>query len=314
MEIDNRIWVLDYVDKDEMHFYRKTDTYFSGKTASQDVDLVELPAIGQTLIVNGELQSAANDEYIYHEALVHPACLLNSKLEDVLIIGGGEGATLREVVKYSSVRSVTMVDIDKELVSLFSQTLNSWHKGSFQDKRAKLVFQDGRKFLEKTQEKYDVIILDLPTYFAEKSKASDPIQNLYSKQFYSICSSHLKKGGLLVTQASELTPLDWNGHALIRRTLARNFRSVISYSGFVPSFYTNWGFLLASQEMDLEKIGSSKIDALISKKRIGPKLSFFDGLTFVGMRSLSKELRKNISKKGNIILDDPSVIAPLKKN
>ncbi|TGK08069.1 spermidine synthase [Leptospira semungkisensis] len=314
MEIDDRYWVMDYGDKDEMHFYRKTDTYFSGKTSSQNVDLVELPAIGQTLIINGELQSALNDEYIYHEALVHPACVLNPKLEEVLIIGGGEGATLREVLKYSSVRSVTMVDIDRELVGLFSQTLSSWHKGSFKNKKAKLVFQDGRKYLEESQEKYDAILLDLPSYFPDRAKTEpDPIQNLYSKQFYSICAARLKKGGVLVTQASELTPTDWKGHALIRRTLSQHFNSVISYSTFVPSFYTNWGFLLASQDIDLEKVDSSKIDKWISKKKVGSKLAFFDGTTFVGMRVLSKELRKNISRKGNVILDDPFAISRLRK-
>ncbi|EQA43539.1 putative spermidine synthase [Leptospira broomii serovar Hurstbridge str. 5399] len=316
MEINTKSWIMDYYDENEIHFYRKKKTYFSGKTKFQKVEFVELPSIGETLIIDGELQSARQDEYIYHESLVHPACLLNQKTEHVLIIGGGEGATLREVLKYNTIKSVTMVDIDEELVQLFSRKMENWHKGSFKDPRVNLVFEDGRKYLEDTSERFDVIILDLTSSFGERVEEKfDPILNLYSKQFYSICSSKLKKDGLIGIQALELTPADWSEHAVIRRSLATAFKHVLSYSVFIPSFYTTWGFLLASQSHNFETLTSKKINDMIARKKISSKLSFFDGNTFIGTSNLSKDLRRNILQKGSIIEDNkPLVVYPKEPN
>ncbi|EPG75770.1 putative spermidine synthase [Leptospira fainei serovar Hurstbridge str. BUT 6] len=312
MEINTKSWIMDYYDENEIHFYRKRKTYFSGKTQFQKVEFVELPSIGETLIIDGELQSAAQDEYIYHESLVHPACLLNKKTEHVLIIGGGEGATLREVLKYNTIKSVTMVDIDKELVQLFSRKMQNWHKGAFQDRRVNLIFEDGRKYLEATNERFDVIILDLTSSFGERVEEKfDPILNLYSKQFYSICSSKLKKDGIIAIQALELTPADWSEHAVIRRSLATAFKHVLSYTVFIPSFYTTWGFLLGSQSHSFETLSPKKINSIIAEKKLESKLCSFDGNAFIGTTNLPKDLRKNIMSKGSIIEDDkPLTIYP----
>jgi Spermidine synthase len=122
--------------------------------------------------------------------LVHPALVTHGNPRDVLIIGGGEGATLREVLRYRSVRSATMVDIDGEVVEVCEKYLPEMHQGSFRDPRTRLVIGDGREYLRRTDERFDAIIVD----------ATDPIEGgpsrlLYTLEFYELARSRLREAG-----------------------------------------------------------------------------------------------------------------------
>jgi spermidine synthase len=132
---------------------------------------------------------------MYHEALVQPALCAHPHPSRVFIGGGGEGATLREVMKHSSVTRGTMCDIDEEVVALCKQHLPTHHKGSFDDARAELVFTDAKAYVE-ANGPWDVIILDL----------ADPLEcgpafALYTQEFYRTCLDKLTPHGILVTQA-----------------------------------------------------------------------------------------------------------------
>ena len=135
--------------------------YYQGKTEHQSVFLFYNKIFGKVLFLDGKLQSAQIDEFIYHEALVHPALISHSASRKVLIIGGGEGATLREALRHSSVKKAVMVDVDKKLVELCQEYLPEWSAGAFSDSRAELIFKDARCYLEKTNQKFDVIVSDL---------------------------------------------------------------------------------------------------------------------------------------------------------
>ena len=131
------------------------------KTSFQDVLIVDSANYGRMLVLDGSVQSAELDEALYHEVLVHPAMLAHRDPADILIVGGGEGATCREVLKHRSVRTVTMVDIDGDAVELCKTHLSQWHQGSFDDPRVRLVIEDGRRFLEKTRRRFDVAVIDV---------------------------------------------------------------------------------------------------------------------------------------------------------
>src|SRR5207244_1465410 len=145
---------------------------------------------------------------LYHEMLVQPAMLMHKEPKDVLIIGGGEGASLREVLVHGSVRSATMVDIDKECVDLCKKHLDSWHHGAFDDKRARMVFDDGRKFVENDTNQYDVVVIDVVDMLD-----NGPAQALYTKQFYSALKKKLRPDGIVVVQGMEFSFLDSQPHA-----------------------------------------------------------------------------------------------------
>jgi len=165
-------WFHDYVTPDLVQSFRIREEIYSGKTQFQSVEVIESGGLGRCLILDGKIQSSEWDEFIYHEALVHPPMIAHPHPEKVFIAGGGEGATLREVLAHSSVKRVVMVDIDEEVIDISRRFLPSWHQGSFEDSRLELRFVDAIKYLEECVdkgEKFDVVILDLPEPIEEGS-------------------------------------------------------------------------------------------------------------------------------------------------
>ena len=110
------------------------ELYFEGRTKYQKVHCFSNEFLGKTLFLDEKIQSAQIDEYVYHEALVHPSLLVHPSPKNVLVIGGGEGATIREVLRHPSIQNVTMVDIDEELVGICEKYLPEWSDGAFDDK------------------------------------------------------------------------------------------------------------------------------------------------------------------------------------
>jgi spermidine synthase len=159
------------------------------KSEFQEIIIAECEDFGKALILDGYIQSTVADEFIYHESLVHPAMLLHPNPKRVLIIGGGEGATLREVLKHNTIEEAIMVDIDRDVVELSKEFLPEMHCGSFFDKRARIVIDDGKRFVEKElarESKYDVVIMDLTDPYS-----SEIAKDLYSKQFFIKSIKHL---------------------------------------------------------------------------------------------------------------------------
>ncbi|MEK7281773.1 MAG: fused MFS/spermidine synthase, partial [Chloroflexota bacterium] len=268
---------------------------FSGQTPYQQVEIIETIPFGRCLVLDGKMQSSQSDEFIYHETLVHPPLTLHPDPKSVLIIGGGEGATLREVLRHRSVAKVTMLDIDRDIVELCRQHLPDWHQGSFDDARVELHFADARAFLAQSQVSFDIILSDI----------TDPIEGgpsylLYTREFYQLVHSRLNPGGILAVQAGPARwPLDRTFPA-IYHTLSQVFPSLLPYSTEVPSFGGGWGFILAGH--DLPHLIPEEIDL-----RLGQKLTnrprFYDGLTHQRISSLSLPLRQGL-ENGKLIISD----------
>ena len=159
--------------------YEVTQVLARAQTAFQDVEIVETRSFGRALFLDGAPQSAVADEYVYHEALVHPVLISHPSPRRVLIAGGGEGATLREVLRHPGVERAVMVDIDGELVDLCREHLSEMHQGAFDDPRADVVIGDALAYLREHAEPFDAIVIDL----TDPSEAG-PIGELYSEGFY----------------------------------------------------------------------------------------------------------------------------------
>jgi spermidine synthase len=222
--------------------YRCLRTVYSGRSLYARIDIVDTAEYGRMLFLDGIAQSAEADEFIYHESLVHPAMLLHPNPKSVCIVGGAEGATIREVAKYQDVNRIVMVDIDEELVEVCKQHLNSWSNGAFEDPRLQLHIGDGRKFLEQTDETFDVILVDLndPT-------EDSPAIYLFTQEFYQLVHQRLGKEGIGCFQGTDLQPAKLELHARIYNTISSVFPWVISYPYMLPSFHCMHGFILASK-------------------------------------------------------------------
>ncbi len=295
-----RRWSAEQSDGDEIYLFAIEHTIARARTTFQDVEIVESAAYGKMLLLDGLVQSAEADEYLYHEALVHPGMLAHADPKDVLIIGGGEGATLREVLRHKTVRKATMVDIDGELIELCKKHLGEWHKGAFDDPRAEIVIGDGRAYLETSEQTFDIVICDITDFLDH-----GPAMRLYTKEFYALVKKRLNPGGVLIVQAMELAATDWEEHSTLRRTIATAFTNVQTYQIFVPSFIFTWGFIVASDNLDPENQTEAEVDLQIASK-LGGKLKALDGRVHRGLFALSKDLRYKIRDEG-LILDDANI-------
>jgi len=249
--------------------------YVYKRTRYQEAAIVDLEDFGKSLVLDGYIQSAEVDEYIYHESLVHPAMVLHPQPRRVLIIGGGEGATLREVLKHRTVEKAVMVDIDGEVVELSRQYLEVMHRGSFNDPRAEIVIEDGKKFLERCSEKFDVIILDLIDPYS-----SEIARELYTEPFYRLVSERLADDGVMVTQAGNSFFFE-ELYNEIASAIKRVFRYVLEYSVWVPSFGYTCNFVLGSKARDPASLRLEDVDRVLRER--GVETRFFRGSTYMAM-------------------------------
>lgn len=294
---DKHKWFQDYVNPNLTMLHSIESVIYSSHSKYQSIDIINTGSFGICLILDGKIQSSETDEFIYHEALVHPVMLTHPGPERVFIAGGGEGATLREVLAHKTVKKAVMVDIDKEVVEACRRFLPSFHQNSFDDSRAELYFTDARKYLEENDEKFDVIIVDLVDPLAK-----GPARLLYTQEFYQIVKQRLEPNGIMSVQAE---PSGWNesqNFAAIASTLRATFPVVRPYQAYIPSFTSLWGFISASQSLNPAELTPEEIDTRISV-RMSREPKSYDGLTHQAMFTLPKHTRHQLATIKKIITD-----------
>jgi len=296
-EDDPNHWFHDVINADFVQLHRLAETVYAGKTEFQSVEIIRTYGFGKCLVLDKKIQSAEMDEFIYHEALVHPAMITHRYPSTVFIAGGGEGATLREVLRHRSVEKVAMVDIDQQAVELCRRFLPSMSQGAFDDSRVELLHLDAREYLAKSRRKFDVIIIDL----------TDPLEGgasyrLYTQEFYQLVQSRLSPGGIVAVQSGSCTLGDLNTFVSISSTLRSVFVAVFPYQAYIPSFGGLWGFHLCSQQLDPLLLSTEEVDKRISDR--GCKgLKFYDGLTHRGMFCVPRYLRQELDRGKAVITD-----------
>ena len=290
-------WFIEYTSPSQAHMFGIEEYIVDCKTAYQRVEVIDSCFYGRCLILDGKIQSSEFDAYIYHEALVQPAMLMHPSPRRVLIIGGGEGATLREVLKHPPVEQVLMLDIDQQLVEFCKQHLSQWHQGSFDDPRVELIHTDARAYLEDHEDCFDVIVSDLP-----EPMGDSPCLKLYTRQFYRLIGRHLNKGGVLALQAGDFSLGYIDPYLAVLNSVKSAFPRIFPYHAFVPSFNTDWGYILACLEPDARKCSPKEIDSRIVKRMLS--LRHFDGETWLGASSVPRDLRLKIDNSSQFIDDD----------
>ncbi|WP_188912618.1 spermidine synthase [Aureimonas endophytica] len=282
--------LVDYVDEAEGHWFRGCRPVVTQQTAYQKVEIVDVADYGRMLFLDGALQSTEDDEYIYHEALMQPALVALSAPRRVLIIGGGEGASAREALRHPSVERVVMVDLDPEVVALCRRHLPTWHQGAFDDPRFELVIGDGAGFVAGCEETFDLAVVDVVDSFTD-----GPAEALYTTEFYRALRGRLTAQGMLVVQGMECSANEFEDHRRLRAALAPVFRHARSYTTFVPSFWSEWGFVIATDGADPAEASAAAIDAELRRRCLADKLEFYDGTSHQRMFHLGKDLRRALS-------------------
>lgn len=208
------------------------------RTPFQELELAETEELGRVLALDGKIMLSERDEPFYHEMLVHPALLSHPSPERVLVVGGGDGGTLREVLRHPSVKQAVLVEIDQAVIEASRKHLASIHQGAFDDPRAKIVIAPGEEFMARHHGAFDVILID----------STDPVgpgEALFTSGFFAACREALREGGLLALQAG--TPFYWPEElAQVVERLRHSFPYVGVYLGHVPTYPSGmWSYVLA---------------------------------------------------------------------
>jgi len=208
--------------------FEVTRVLYHEKTEHQDLVIFETPTFGRVMALDNIVQVTTKDEFVYHEMMTHVPLLAKGDATEVLIIGGGDGGILREVLRHPSVQRATLVEIDRTVVDLCQEFLPEISKEAFNDPRTHLKITDGVKFVSDTKQRFDVIIVD-------STDPMGPGEVLFSESFYAGCHRCLQEGGVLVTQNG--VPF-FQGEDLVNtnRRMARAFKNNGFYMASVPTY------------------------------------------------------------------------------
>lgn len=293
-----RTWFYDALTPDLGIVHRVEDFLYSGRSDYQGIEIIRTRSFGTCLVLDGKIQSSEADEFIYHEALVHPAMIAHPEPRNVLIAGGGEGATLREILRHRSVEQATMVDLDEQVVAVCRQYLPSFSNGAFDDSRSEFIVGDARRFVEESLRTFDVIVIDLPDPLEV-----GPAQLLYTREFYTAVRNRLAPDGIVSVQTEASRWYDLDAFVAIVRTIREVFPCVAPYQVHIPSFSSLWGFVTASDSHRPELLSTEEIDCRIAQKLAHEPRSY-DGQSHHSMFALPKHIRTAVENATTVITDD----------
>lgn len=224
--------------------HRETSQY-------QEIELVDTCEFGRLLALDGAVMTTIKDEFVYHEMITLPALNTHPHPRNVLVVGGGDGGTIREIVKHPLVENVTLVEIDQKVIEVSKQYLPGISV-ALNNPKVNILVADGIKHLRERKNFYDLIYID----------STDPIgpaKGLFTKQFYQDVFAALEKDGIFVAQ----TESPWVHEKLIKKVY-NNLKSIFPitklYLASIPTYPTGlWSFTMGSKQYDPEKIDKTGI-------------------------------------------------------
>ncbi len=241
--------------------FRITDLVYQEKSEHQDLVIFDTPMFGRVLALDGIIQTTENDEFIYHEMMAQVPLFGHGAAKRVLIIGGGDGGVLREVLRHKDVELACMVEIDRSVVDLCREYMPSLSAGAFDDPRCDLVIADGCKYVADTDDRFDIIIID----------STDPLgpgEVLFTEQFYADCRRCMTEGGVLVTQNGVpfTQPEEVTNSA---KRLGTVFKDVSFYATVVPTYIGGTMMLgWASDNADLKSVRAEELQRRVEASGI----------------------------------------------
>jgi len=258
--------------------FRIKGKVFEKKSKYQKIEVYETEGFGRMLVIDGAIQFIEKWEKMYHEILVHPVMLAHPNPENVLIIGGGDGGALREVLLHETVKKVKVVEIDKEVVDTVKKYIPI-DNGAFDNGRSELIIDDGIKFVKESKDKYDVIIID-------STDPKGPAEELFNVPFYKDCYRILKDKGLVVTQSGGAY-FDTKVSIRVAKNMKEVFDKVHPFFFSVIGYAPSWGFSVGVKgDIDFLKIDEKRGSSI--------KTEYYDPEYHERMLFLPRKMRETI--------------------
>jgi spermidine synthase len=251
-------------------------------TRFQRMQIYDTPHYGKIFRLDGFNMTSEKEEFVYHENLIHPALTAHPAPKKVLIIGGGDGGSSKEALKHASVEQVTMCEIDEDVIKVAKEHFHAVHQGAFDNPKLRVLVGDGMKFVRETQERFDLIALDL-------NDPMGPAEALYSTEFFQQCRHALAPGGALVLHiGSPVARPERVGELALR--VSGIFRIVRPYTMYIPLYGSLWAMAVCSDKLDPKAYTADEIDRRIEQRKMGD-LRYYNGETHEGVFALPNYVR-----------------------
>ena len=234
-------WYTEQHTPDVRFSIRVDHQLYSGQSEFQRIDVFESPEFGRFLTLDGYMMLTEKDEFIYHEMITHVPMCVHPEAADVLVIGGGDGGTVRELLRYPSIRHIDLVEIDEMVVDVCREYLPSVASG-LSDARVSIHYEDGLRFVRRPFEAYDLIIVDSTDPFG-------PGEGLFTKEFYGNCFKALKVDGIMINQ-HESPFYEQDAYAMQRmhQRIVHSFPLSRVYQAHIPTYPSgHWLFGFSSK-------------------------------------------------------------------
>jgi spermidine synthase len=253
-------WISEELYKDWKQTFKVDKILYQERTQYQDLTIFENAKWGRVLMLDGAVQITENDEFVYQEMMAHVPLVAHGKAENVLVIGGGDGGILREILKHDEVKHIVLVEIDPDVIRFSKEHLPFICQGSLDDPKVEIVIEDGMEYVKRTDKKFDVILCDSSDPFG-------PAEVLFTKEFYGHCKKLLTKGGIFVNQAG-VPAMQKEELQLIFSNLSPHFETTTFYLGAIPTYVGGFmAFGWATDGTGFQRISKEELQSRIEKIR-----------------------------------------------
>ncbi|MCX7725326.1 MAG: polyamine aminopropyltransferase [Chitinispirillaceae bacterium] len=277
------------------YFYTVNRRIMKKRSEFQDIELYDTDEFGKVLILDKITQLGEKCDFCYHEPMVHPVMCFHPRAENILIIGGGDGCLVREVLKYPYVKKIEIAELDGEVIEFAQKYLSKLNKNAFDDERVHLNIVDGRKYTQEHPKEFDVIIMDMTDPFG-------PSQMLYTREFFKIVKRAFRNDNGLFVMHSESPITRPLAFSCISKTLNSVFSYVNQFYIYIQMYGVLWSITVSSDKIDVSKATAKKIDKKLKKYGIDD-LKVYNGATHLAMQVPYPYIEKRLKKEGRIITD-----------
>ena len=279
--------LTEWLTEDSGYCFRTSKPLIDFQSDYQRVRIYESPRFGKLLRLDDCFMTSEKDEFFYHENMVHPAAVTHPAPRHALVIGGGDGGACEEILKHPSIEKVVLAELDQAVVDVSKEHLGSIHRNAFDDPRFELRIGDGAAFVRETEERFDLVLLDL----------TDPVGEavaLYQRDFFEACRKALNPGGALTMHIGAPVYHPERASEIVAN-LRQVFAMVRPYLVTVPLYGAQWGFACASDSLDPLSLIEAEVEQRIAERKL-QDLQFYNGATHRGIFALPNFVRQLVEK------------------
>ncbi|MBI3726845.1 MAG: polyamine aminopropyltransferase [Burkholderiales bacterium] len=243
------------------------------RSSMQEIEIADTNDFGKVMRIDGAMMTSEKDEFFYHECLVHPAAMTHPEPRTALIIGGGDGGSCEELLKHPSISSITLCEIDVEVVKMARQHLGSIHRGTLDDPKIQHRYEDGLAYVHNSTEQFDLILLDLTDPVSPNGNSL--AATCMTEEFFQACAQRLTAQGMLILHLGSPYYHPQRFAATLKK-LSNIFPQLHPYTVFIPLYGALWGMAIASKHGNPLLISPSTVNLQIKHRGL-PLLKYYNG-------------------------------------